>query len=60
MKRHKAGSYTAIFNDTEYYAVRLENGWWSVGTNSLAGSNHIEDFETYRQAKEYILTLNCS
>jgi hypothetical protein len=48
MKRIRAGSYQS----GRYYAVRMEdNGWWTVGL----GSNHIEDFRTYKEARLFIL-----
>jgi hypothetical protein len=51
MKRIKAGSYQL----KNYYAVRLESGWWSVGYNQPWGSDHIDDFKTLKQARSYIL-----
>lgn len=55
MKRMAAGSYTQIIDGFEYYAVKIENGWWTVGIQQPWGSNHIDDFKTYRQAKAYIM-----
>ena len=56
MKRHSAGCYTQVVAGVEYYAVRLENGWWSVGINiPTRGSDHIDDFRTYRQARAFIM-----
>ncbi len=55
MKRMAAGSYTQIIDGLEYYAVKLENGWWSVGIQSSSGSSHIDDFRTYKQSRAYIL-----
>lgn len=52
MKKIKAGSYVSKISN--YYAVRLENGWWSVGIHQPWGSAHIDDFRTYKQARNYI------
>lgn len=52
MKRIMAGKYVSKVSN--YYAVKLENGWWSVGFNQPWGSDHIDDFRTYKQARNYI------
>jgi hypothetical protein len=48
MKRVRAGYYHL----GRYYTWRMEdNGWWTVGL----GSNQIEDFRTYKEARLFIL-----
>jgi hypothetical protein len=48
MKRVRAGYY----HFGRYYTWRMEdNGWWTVGL----GSNQIEDFRTYKEARLFIL-----
>lgn len=55
MKRHKAGSYSS--RDISYYAVKMENGWWTVGRSTATGDNEqVEDFRTYREARRFIIT----
>lgn len=55
LKRTKAGAYTSP--DGKYYAVRLENGWWSVGSRTPNGDEHIEDYESYAKARFRIVQL---
>lgn len=55
MKRNAAGSYTQIIDGQTYYAVRMENGWWTVGINLLSGSSHVDDFKTLRAARAFIM-----
>ena len=47
MKRVRAGYYHL----GRYYTWQMEdNGWWTVGL----GSNQIEDFRTYKEARLFI------
>lgn len=55
MKRNAAGSYTQIIDGQIWYAVRMENGWWTVGINLPSGSAWIDDFKTLRAARAYIM-----
>lgn len=53
MKRHRAGVYSTA--DASYYAVKMENGWWTVGRSTSAGNEQVEDFRTYREARKFIM-----
>lgn len=55
LKRTKAGVYTSP--DGKYYAVRTENGWWSVGSRTPGGDEHIDDFASYAGARTRIIQL---
>ena len=54
MKRVKAGYY--IDNTGDWYAVRFETNRlkWSVGNMLNGRMNHVEDFRTYKAAKDFI------
>jgi hypothetical protein len=54
MDKISAGHYvrSSGYGGEKYYAVKTEAGYWSVGI----GSNHLEDFKYYREAKEFILS----
>lgn len=53
MKRHRAGSYSSL--NQRFYAVRMENGWWTVGEKTVNGDyEQIEDFKTYREARQFV------
>jgi hypothetical protein len=53
MKRVRAGHYISRANRHYTYQMQ-DSGWWTVGRITESGNQHIEDFRSYRQAKEFI------
>ena len=52
MRRVKAGMYV----QAEYYTYKMEDsGQWTVGINNGNDNTWIDDFQTYRAAREWIL-----
>ena len=52
MKRVKAGMYV----QGDYYTYKMEdNGQWTVGINNGNDNCWIDDFQTYRAARGFIL-----
>jgi hypothetical protein len=53
MKRLRAGYYTKDM----FYTYKDSTGFWSVGEIINNQNMHIEDFKTYKTAKEYVENL---
>ena len=53
MEKESAGCYSLPTGHgrERYYAVKVEAGW-----RVWLGSNEVEDFDYYREAKEFILS----